>query len=110
MIVPLIAAAAALLLLGGAAASSSPESLRRKLTRKFSRNTLEGTGTPGLYNVKMIPNTTPALTHIANALYKEGVAAVFTNPEGGLVYMSSDGNPPRVGQWILYASPGLIHR
>lgn len=79
---------------------------RRKLTIRFQRETLVGTGTDGLYNVQEIANTTPALTHILN-----GVAqgqSVFASPGGDLIYFSSDGQPPHVGDWQLYARPGNI--
>lgn len=113
MIVPIIAIGLLALLAGGAmgaaASSGSQETWKRSIALKFAKTTLVSTGTDGLYNVQVVPNTTPAMTHIANAVYQQG-QTVFATQYGDLVYFSSDGSPPKVGKWFLFARPGLIHR
>ncbi len=109
MIVPILIAAAALLLFKSApGADSGGETWHARVTEFLRHVTLVGTGTEGLYNTQQIPNTTPALTHVANAIGQG--QTVYTTTGAERVYLSSDGQPPKVGTWVLYARPGLVRR
>lgn len=111
MIVPIIAIGLLALLAGHAmnASGDSAMTWHQQMTRFLSHVTLVGTGTDGLYNTQAIANTTPAITHVLNGV-RDG-QTVFVTSGGERVFFSSDGQPPRVGTWLLFAKPGgVIHR
>jgi len=114
MIIPIIAAAAALLLVLGHHASSAggPGQLASERARHFSQTTLVAVPVlNGVYETKVIPNTTSALTHMLNA--RAQGQAVYITPDNRFVQFATvaDREQMVLAGYILYLAPGgVIHR